>query len=175
MVGMYRKALNYAHKLDYDNHMDLVHDAYVEWWNKTQTNLFECHEGVVIQTVKNIHRSNYTRSTFMWRGVVYNKMILSYNKYDEDQSNPDLLIEVKYKHHDKIDPCSILIADDLESQLTDSLNDEQKEIYNAMKEGYVPSEIAKDRGTYRQQINYKVRAIASKFSTINGEGSISTS
>lgn len=167
MLNIYRKALNYAHKLDPMFHIDLVHDAYLEWWKKKQENLFECHEGVVIQTIKNVHFSNYTRRTFMWRGNVSERVFTSYNKQDEDQSNPDLIVEYKHNHYNKLTPLDILVGKDLESNLTGTLTEEQLVVYKYATDGYKPSEIAEELNTYRQQVNHKIKAISNKLACLN--------
>lgn len=148
----YRKALLYAHKLDFIHHKDLVHDAYLAWHKKTGNNLFEQSEGVVIQTVKNIHLSNYTRNTFMWRGEIFSKSFTEW----EDFKAPT----------DNLNPESILIMSDLSSRLVDSLTPVELQVYNLLLQGYKTAEICEQLGLYRQIVNHKARKIKSKLNKI---------
>lgn len=51
MKSNYQKARRYASKCGYE--LDVVHDAYIKWWEKTGRNLFLEKEHTVIKVVKN--------------------------------------------------------------------------------------------------------------------------
>lgn len=153
MLRQYRKALNYAHRLDPQYYKDLVHDAYLEWYRKTGMSLLEAPEGVMIQTIKNTHRGNYTRSTFMWRGEIGLKQFFTFQEYDRpvNEFNPE-------------NQCIIM---DMKEKLDSRLTEEQREVLNQTRMGYAPSEVAEQLGTYRQQINYKMRVITNIYRELN--------
>lgn len=154
----YNKAVNYAAKLNgYGNHRDLVHDGYLEWFTKTGKNLFEENEGRVLTVVKFVYLSTISRSKFMWRGITYNRFHLEFQESEDlgfvsgiNLYNP----EHQFIHQESLKA--------LEAGL-DSL---QKQVYDRLSEGYNTTEIAEEMGTYRQQINHKVKKIEKQLEVI---------
>lgn len=86
----YKKALSYAYKLNSKLYRDICHDAYLKWYNKYGTDLFEQHEGVVIKTIKNTWWTNYiSPSRVMIKGERVSKQYLPFitgDYYDDDLS-----------------------------------------------------------------------------------------
>lgn len=70
----YREARGYAFKLSPDNYIDIVHDAYIIWFEKTGQDLFEQHRGVITKTIKNLVWHQYQHARFMYRGKIYPKV-----------------------------------------------------------------------------------------------------
>jgi DNA-directed RNA polymerase specialized sigma24 family protein len=149
----YRKALNYAHRLDPEYYKDLVHDAYEELYRNKGLNMLEAPEGIMITSIKLRHRANYTKRSFMWRGEIYDK---EYSSFDEfrapiNEYNPEHLVMIL----------------DMKEKLNLRLNAEQQYVIDRYQQGYYPSEIAEDIGTYRQQVNYKIKSIVNTFNQLN--------
>lgn len=154
----YTKACRYAYKLDFTNYRDLVHDAFVSFWNTKQKNLFLEHEGFVMRVVKHkwydaLRRGNYLINTKLGRNVVYT--------------------DVKPNHKvTNITPEDILIAKDLKNRLdrfANSLPDMSgnrnsppetlRYIVKKKIEGYENHEIAEELGVSRNSIHHHLKKV----------------
>src|SRR5688572_416232 len=67
----YYKAKRYSYKCGFG--VDLVHDAYIQWFNKTGLNLFLEPEGRVMSVMGWMVRKERGKTTQMWRGTNYRR------------------------------------------------------------------------------------------------------
>ena len=88
----YKEACRYALKFEQSaqikllqSYTDIVHDAYVLWFNKTGDNLFEQHRGVISNVIKNLIWSEWGRRQYMWRGEVYQRTKIQINDNNEEE------------------------------------------------------------------------------------------
>jgi hypothetical protein len=84
MVKAYYKASRYAYVLDSTDYRDLVHNAYLYYYKKSNgKNLFEEHEGFILRCVK-----------WMWQWK-YNvrKEFVEFNEQAINYTTPHLLVE----------------------------------------------------------------------------------
>lgn len=163
----YSRAIRFARKLDKEHYRDLVHDAYLLWFDKKKQSIFEAHEGQMIQTIKNIWGARLIKGRFMWRGEINNKVFLDYNGVYEGMSNPNLIVESKYLQYERTNPHSILEGKDFEAKLLQSLSRQEMFVYGLCKEGYTPIEIAEVLNVYRQRVPHWINNIRYKFCTLN--------
>lgn len=72
-LDTYRQALRYATYIEWRTPKDIVHDAYLQWYDKTGKDLFDEDAILVMSMVKYAIRRHYQKSrpTFMWRGEFY--------------------------------------------------------------------------------------------------------
>jgi hypothetical protein len=56
---LYHEACDYAYKMSPALFTDIVHDAYISYYDKTQKNLFEEDRGTVLKTVKKTFWKKY--------------------------------------------------------------------------------------------------------------------
>ena len=96
-IKAYRQACGYAYKLvtaGRKSHLDLVHDAYIIWHNKTKKDLFDEHPAVITKTIKLIHFSSISlRTRFVWRGEKYNRTFLELDKLNEESDSLEYLTQ----------------------------------------------------------------------------------
>lgn len=64
----YRKARRYASALDRDLYEDILHESFVVWWDKFETDLFEEHIGTIFRTIKYTFLAYLKGNVWFWRG-----------------------------------------------------------------------------------------------------------
>jgi hypothetical protein len=103
----YKKALSYAYTLNPLLFVDIVHDSFIRWFDKCQTNLFEEAEHTIIATVKRTWWSKYIQpNKYMFKGKIQNRQITSFSE------------EMRYN---SITPEDIYIAKEFKSLLLEQL------------------------------------------------------
>ena len=161
----YNKAVRYALKLKYNDHLDLVHDAYLRWYEKEGEDLFDKPLGRILRVVKLtfldfLKRGKYqtgpkgnqngTSGKFVVPKETGRRQFISYNEHVAVAVTPE----------------DIMIADELDTvlQMTDSKI--QLDIYLLAVQGFRPYEIAELLGMGKNHVSYyfkKIRHIASYF------------
>jgi DNA-binding NarL/FixJ family response regulator len=147
----YTKAKNYAFRAGRNDYVDVVHDAYIIWFDKTGKDLFDEPNRTMISVIRNTIMSKNQKKYFMYDGAQYKKKIMAEGDWEtvlhksvfvENQTPEDIVEE-------------ILIRERLEASLTVK----QKPYYDLMAQGYSLKEIAQElhgsqqlASFYRQQI-----------------------
>lgn len=148
----YFKAKRYARKCGYGD--DLVHDAYVTWFNKTGNNLFLEPEYRVMAVMGWTVRKERGKNTQMWRGEKYQRryITLSADTYRGDEYEPDNLIpnEPNQERY-----CSYK---EITSRL-EALEGFSRLVYSYLKNGYSITEIAKAENVSIQKVFHHVKKI----------------
>lgn len=137
----YYQARSYAYKLDPANYVDLTHDAYVVWFNKTGRNLFDEHRGVITKTIKNLHFTNFRKSRWQCRGV----------------TNKRTFEEFKDQSYTTTTPHDELIAAELATSIENALrtfSPANQEIIGLVASGEPVKDVANDAGVSTQLIYY---------------------
>lgn len=146
----YREARGYAFKLTNQYYNDLLHDAYIIWFNKTGKNIFEQHRGVITKTIKNIWMSQeHKRTTWMYDRVIYLKTFVPIT---EDVQ------EIGYAPSSSDFLTDMFVAEDM-GRIRQMLDNRSKQVFDLMIQGYNQAEIAEKLGTYRQMTQGEVRKI----------------
>lgn len=84
----YKEAKDYTYFLDSKNYKDIVHDAWLKWFEKTGKDLFSEDRPLITRVIKNVIGTGLSTRKFMWRGKIYNKRyfeIWEDIKFEEDQ------------------------------------------------------------------------------------------
>lgn len=79
-IKTYQKAKKYAKKIKYTDPVDLVHDLYLKWYDKTGQDLFDQPDGKVMSMIWKECNNAIRRGQWMWRGVRYSKIYLEFSE-----------------------------------------------------------------------------------------------
>jgi len=127
----YQQAIRYAIKMSDNYHSkDLVHDAFLRWYNKTGNDLFDQPLGTILRVVKNVKRSEYSSKGFMFDGVVYPKTFIP---LDDPEQNFQLTTERS--------PEYMLLSKEIFEQVQKGLSEFDHKTFTSMVEGYLIKEI----------------------------------
>jgi len=160
---MYKKAQSYAYKCRPDEYKDLVHDAWVVWWDKKGEDLFDQDERLVMRVLKYIVLSRSQKDYFVENGERHHKLFINVEKltgtsYDSEFNtktlkslqNSPLLLETT--------PETILADKDELEVIRKSLTDKQKSVFDLLAEGLERKQIDMSQ----QLCNYYVSQIRKK-------------
>lgn len=70
----YAQLSGYCWKLTGELYRDLLHDAYLEWYKKTGTNLFEQPNRLGTKVIRHILMNEQRSRRYMWKGGLYPKI-----------------------------------------------------------------------------------------------------
>lgn len=165
-VENYRKARSYSFKLDSELYRDILHDAYLAWWNKCERDLFDEHIGTIIKTVK------YTFFAHLKNNVwFYNKVNQGQRKFVEFDENIFYATtpEDEYIATELLGEYMELINSVPKDRAVFTGNEETtKEILTKRLNGYTNKEIAEEMGISKALITYYLnRTKLSEFETRN--------
>lgn len=173
----YKRASGYAFRLVGELNRDLLHDAYIVWFNKTSNDLFEEDPRVITQVVKNVWRNKYVQST----SYMVNGEKVSLTFCDIDSYATDECTYAELYSNTKTTPEDIYIAKELNSNIlaykpkitkNNTISYRQKatkqhlEIYLYAVQGYTRTEIADMLGvTWPTVDNYfkRIKAYVAHF------------
>lgn len=167
-LSNYWRARGYAYRLvGTATYPDLVHDAYVLWFDKTGQNLFEQDSRLVTKVIKNIFLGRSKKNMFMWNGQWYpkkNMRILEDSRY-VDEGGTDFEVN-GYVARSTENPENDLIVKDWVEKIQQTLTAYQKEILSKFSQGYKHSEIAEQKGTYPQLISSNFTHVKKKIQRV---------
>lgn len=159
----YFRARGYAYKLVGPIiYPDLVHDAYLLWFDKTGQNLFEQDGRLITKVIKNIFLGRTKNNQFMWRGKWYPKSNI---KLLQDAAHREEGTDFEgngFAPRSTDNPENDLIVKDWVEQIQKTLSTYQAEILNKFSQGYKPREIAAQRRTYSQLISSNLKHVKKK-------------
>lgn len=145
----YRKARRYALKLGAG--LDLVHDAFVLWWDKTNRSLFDEPNGKMCKIIKNLHYRQWDSTRYQYDGVRYPKFF----------SNIDYLLDsssgIDYHYGSKHDLDRLVMKagfDDFDIKMRynevttkgQQLKGTYGTVYRYLARGFTPTEIEEIEG-----------------------------
>lgn len=155
MRSPYWKARGYAYKLDPQNSGDLVHQAYLTWWKKTQKNLLLEKPETIASVIKYLWKANY-RATKLRLGDSH-KGPINYTIVNIP------IGEDGFMPVSDSDPISEVIFNDTKDRLLRIINQTQGQVLRLIISGYTQVEIADEMGVSPQMINSRVNKIREKF------------
>lgn len=135
----YAKARSYCYKLNKDLYRDVLHDAYVHWFEKTNKDLFDEPLPRVIRVIKLTWFGYYVTK----RKVVNRNVFSSYNDNLSNNETPE----------------AILISKELEESFIASCPKLQLDVYLLAVQGYKAHEIAKILDIYKSHVSYYFKKI----------------
>lgn len=148
----YQQAVRYGIKMAGEYHAkDLVHDAYLRWYAKTQSDLFDQSNGTILRVIKNTRSSQYSREGFMWRGKTYPK---TYRRLNDPLETYEVI--------GPGDPESILLSKEVFGVLKNQLNEFDQQTLNNMIQGYLLKEIGELQERSGPVITSSVKRIKEK-------------
>lgn len=136
----YNQGRSYSYKLAKNLYKDVLHDAYVKWYDKTGHNLFDEPISRVIKVIK-----------YTWFGYYVNKRKVQ---------NRDVFVEYDDHMVNRTTPEDEMIGKELEQQFTSCDSKMQLEIYLYAVQGYRPYEIAKVLGVSKGLLTYYFKKMA---------------
>lgn len=157
----YYKAQGYAYKLQKKDYVDIVHDAYVVWFNKTNKSLFDEPSGVIARVIKNIFWNSLNRRLWMYEGVFHSKTFYSIDEFPEQVFIPTSVAET---------PLSILITKDMHNQLGHNLKPRELQVLQHLKDGYKQIEISKILGISANNVNIRAKKIYKRLEEVTEVG-----
>lgn len=156
-LAAYWKARSYAGKLTPQNYRDLVHDAYIVWYNKTQRDLFTEHVGVITKTIKNIYFSSYIKNkTYSYNGVRYAKEFIPIDEDLNPITTYDNPIEILIRKEERLKRLVRL------QQIRNDLTEKEKQVFDLTVEGYSTKEIKEELNISTAVLSHKICNIKKK-------------
>jgi hypothetical protein len=155
----YNKAKRYTTKCG--KSIDIVHDAFVAWWDKKGTNLFLENEGTVLRVIKNIIYKEYGRSTFMVRGVKYPKVTYSYDDSVWDSDVPSIRRDVARMMTNNHSQEELEIKEYYNSvtEKATKLTGTYRMMYTYLSQGFTPTDIEEIEGISSELVHYYRRQL----------------
>lgn len=128
---------------------DLVHDAYIRWFNKTGNNLFLEREGTVMATMKWTIKAHRGQDTRMYFGKNISKRQYTPLITDNTEANNEFLVG---REPNQIEYCSYNET----MELFDKLSGSSKIVFDYLVAGYTPVEIKEMDGTSCERVRWHV-------------------
>jgi DNA-directed RNA polymerase specialized sigma24 family protein len=138
----YREAWGYTYKLRRSDNVDIVHDAYIRWYDTTGRDLFDEHRGTIARALRYSYLKSMSRTTFKYKGESFVRHYRS-----KDDINADDIPAHEFVTHDT--PFDTLITEESENLIKHSLSPGQLRVYSYFKQGYNTQEVADELGMTR--------------------------
>ncbi len=146
---LYDKCLSYSRRRDRTAYEDIVHDAFLTWFDKTGRNLFEEPEITALSVVKKTWQGKYWQRTkitvggrmgrYGWKGELVKRQFI----------NADKVLMVN-----RVTPEDEYIAQELHELFMSMDSELRLQIYLYAVEGFSQTEIAKMLNQSKSFINY---------------------
>jgi DNA-directed RNA polymerase specialized sigma24 family protein len=163
-MEQYWKARGYAYKLvNGDDYVDLVHDAYLDWFYKTGKNLFEESRVTILVAVKYRAKQRWRSRTFEWKYETFQKQYFKVTS--EDQTNPEdgntyAPLSTTTEHE------QVEVDHDINVYVR-TLSEIQREVFDKLINDEDRVEIAEEFNTSPQVITARVKRLREKYNLIN--------
>lgn len=146
----YYKAKRYAKKCGFKT--DLVHDAYIRWFNKTGNNLFYEPEHRVMAVMRFTVLAHREKNSRIYFGKKLDK--LQYNEYPvlEEGVNNEYLAKTEPNHYDY---CTY---NEVTARLA-AVEGFSRKVYDYLKNGYNSTEIAESEKVSIQKVFHHIKKI----------------
>lgn len=162
----YTKGRSYCFHLDKTLYRDILHDAYLNWFEKTGLDLFDEPERKMMRIIKNTWRGYYIA-----KNKVINQKARWTNYTDptetsNESTSRETTARTKTYYATDVTPEDIMIAKEIDEAEMATNSSIQLQIYLYAVQGYKPYEIAVLMGMCKGNIAYyfkKIRHIASYF------------
>lgn len=155
-IRTYQNAKRYATKIKYNDPIDLVHDSYVKWYEKTGQDLFDEPEGRVMSILRNTFRGFLSKNRW-----TYDKRTQGQRQFYEFRG--DVTEDSNLVHsHNPITPEDYYIAKELKERFVGvvaTANPTVKEILNYRYLGYQNKEISEELGVSKSLITHYLKQV----------------
>lgn len=116
-------------------HTDLVHNAYLYWFENKNENLFTKPFGQIARIIKNVQANHYQKSTWCWKGQTAHKSF-STSLVTEERTQDDILHQWGFEF-----PEQDVESEDIITQMRAKLRPIDNRILDYKVAGYKPKEI----------------------------------
>lgn len=152
MKDNYNRLRSYCWHLKGEHYMDLLHDAYLKWYDKTGKNLFEEPNYTGAKVIRNIMLSQNQKNYYMWRGENYHKEFIgAVSDMVPDAPNHRYRVAVS-----RVTPLDEAIGEDMAHLISPD--------FGMVLAGYTQAEIATLTGKSQQLVNYHLQKTKKKLS-----------
>lgn len=149
-------------------HVDLLHDAYLYWYEQKNENLFDNPVGTIARIVKNVNGNKISKNTWYWRGEVNRKQFshdIKANSSRDEYSQPDTEPGDSLLHSWGMEfPKSQYESQDLVDWIKKGLSEFDAKVLDLKVEGYNNREIEKIMGRSNPIITRSIKNIKNKMS-----------
>lgn len=161
----YRKAISYVYIAHPAFHRDLIHDAYIRWFDKTGKNLFEEHFNTIKAVLIHvIQAARYNK--FMYRGIEYPKVFIPVVEVNEFGQSSIKRTNAEYTPVDyRLLPDEVIIGNQLLTRVNELLIESERDIVNKLLSGHTYIEIFSKGGRSPALASYygiKTKALIKK-------------
>lgn len=147
-------------------HVDLLHDAYLLWYDSKNESLFDNPAGRIARIIKNVNGNKISKNTWYWRGDVNRK-----------QFSHDIIAGSDRPEYETADPSDSLLhnwgmefpkqqyeSQDVVDWIKKGLNEFDAAVLDLKVEGYNNREIEKIMGRSNPIITRSIKNIKNKMS-----------
>lgn len=146
-------------------HVDLLHDAYLNWYENKGENLFENPVGRIARVVKNINGNILSKKNWYWRGQVnrrqFSEEVVGVVNTDNEKQTSDSLLGAWGMEFPKQQYESQDVVDNIRNSLTDF----DARVLDLKLEGYKEHEIQKIMKRSNPIITRSIKNIKKKMSS----------
>jgi len=144
--------------------MDIVHDSYLVWFNKTGNDLFDEDRALISTVIRNVVMTYNQKSRFMYDGVKYKRKFYSQNEYENNSSEEvrTLFFRIPVELTCQITPEDILIGKDLKEQFDKKISGKFEPYYNLLVKGYKGTEIIEELNASQSLVSWYIHQIRNK-------------
>lgn len=167
----YKRAQGYAYKIVPQKYKDIVHDAYVRWFDKTGRDLFDEHPRVVIKVVKNVAIGARASNQYFYGTKPNSKRKSKFVKPITIGRKTWLSLQLEnFNHYEgrfdrlrtEVTPLDLAVAGDSMARLESMLTPNERVALDKFKQGYKSLEIAQQMGVSSALANYYLQRIRKK-------------
>lgn len=155
-LRIYQKAKRYAARIKYNNPIDLVHDLYLKWYDKTGQDLFDEPEGRVMSMIWKECSNSIRKGQWMFMGKRYAKVEVTFS---EGHYIDDVIPPHKWS---PITPLDYVIGKELYQRfadVVDKADNDTKKILEYKRQGYNEKEIAKELNMSQYKVRNKLKQV----------------
>ena len=168
----YWRAIRYAIKITgyHDREpRELVHDAYLSWYESKGTSLFDEQDYVWMRVIRNTRGKQVRARHFMWHGQLFYRDMLHLDApdFEQDTMLPSAL-------HESTTPESVTISRELWNQVQEGLSNFDLRTLDDMVCGYLIKESIEMRETNNVRMTASVKRVKEKIVSVVGEFNLST-
>lgn len=148
----YKRACSYARKLT-PFYRDVVHDAYLDHYNRTGEDLFDSPNRTIVVTVRNHFYNNVRSNRYMYNGKYYQKVFIRMNAPGLiEGTTQEQFVEAKFNYHSQDSLMDDVILKDQVNVVKDNITTRQAYLLDKAIEGYTIMDLAKLEGINQSSI-----------------------
>lgn len=147
------------------DYIDLVHDAYIDWYRLKGTNLFQEPKGIILTKIRYLWLQRIRKNKYMKDGVFHTRQFVSVFEDREETIDPANIGYIPQSDTNIIEDVSYNL---LKEKLRKGLNKADYNLITKLGSGYTIGEVArqsKSKKMYPQLLNHRVKRLRKKIQT----------